>query len=56
VVATIEVAVSVVTVAALEPKSTALVDARLVPVMVTEVPPAVVPEVGLIEVIVGAAT
>jgi hypothetical protein len=49
-----EVAVSLVTVAALPPKVTEVAPPRLVPVMVTEVPPAVVPEVGAIEVIVGA--
>ena len=43
-------------VAALDPKSTALAPPRLVPVMVTLVPPPVGPLVGLIEVTVGAAT
>ncbi len=55
VVAVIEVAVSAVMVAAVEPKSTGVAPDRLVPVMVTEVPPAVVPEVGEILVMVGAA-
>ena len=56
VVAVIEVAELIVKVAAAEvPNLTALAEARFFPVMVTEVPPAVVPEVGLIEAIVGAA-
>ena len=55
-VAVIEVAESAVIVAALDPKSTALAPPRLVPVMVTLVPPPVGPLVGLIEVTVGAAT
>ena len=38
------------------PKYTAVGLLRLVPVIVTEVPPAVGPEVGLIEVTVGTAT
>jgi hypothetical protein len=41
-------------VAALAPKSTAVAPVKLVPVMVTLVPPAVVPEVGLTPVTVGA--
>src|ERR1700688_2885101 len=40
-------------VAATEPKRTALVPVKLVPVMATEVPPAVEPELGLIPVTVG---
>ena len=55
VVATIWLALSLVMPAAPEPKSTVFAEARLVPVMVTEVAPAVVPEVGLIEVMIGAA-
>jgi hypothetical protein len=51
-VAVMEVAESAVMVAAVEPKSTALALARLVPVIVTLVPAE--PEVGLIEVTVGA--
>ena len=54
-VAVIEVAESAVIVAALDPKSTALAPPRLVPVMVTLVPPPVGPLVGLIEVTVGPA-
>ncbi len=38
------------------PKSTAVAPVKLVPVIVTEVPPAVVPEVGDIEATVGAST
>ena len=45
-----------VMVAALEPKSTAVAPERLVPLMVTLVPPPVGPLVGLIEVTVGAGT
>jgi hypothetical protein len=52
----IDVAVLAVTVPAVEPKRTAEAFARFVPVMVTVVPPAVVPEVGVKDVIVGAAT
>ena len=52
-----EVALLTITpVAALAPKSTAVAPVRLVPVMVTEVPPAVGPEVGLTPVTVGAGT
>ena len=40
-------------VAAIEPKSTALAPVKLVPVIVTVVPPPTGPLVGLIEVIVG---
>ena len=43
-------------VAAVPPKLTALAPVRLVPVIVTMVPPAVGPEDGLIVVTVGAAT
>ena len=50
----IEVDELAVIVPAVVPKSTAVAPVRLVPVMVTEVPPAVVPEVGVIEVTVGA--
>ncbi len=46
-VAVIEVAESAVMVAAFDPKSTALAPSRLVPVMVTLVPPPVGPLVGL---------
>ncbi len=53
-VAVIEVAESAVIVAASRPKSTAITLLRLVPVMVTEVPPAAGPVVGVIEVTVGA--
>ena len=53
-VAVIEVDELAVIVPAVVPKSTAVAPIRLVPVMVTEVPPAVVPEVGDIEVTVGA--
>ena len=42
--------------AAVAPKSTAVAPVKLVPVMVTEVPPAVGPEVGATELTVGAAT
>ena len=52
-----EVAEAAVTVAAFDPKSTVSPDAvglKLVPVIVTEFPPTVVPLVGLIVVIVGA--
>ena len=49
----IDVAVSAVTVPATVPKSTAVAPARPVPVMVTAVPPAVVPLIGLSAVIVG---
>ena len=55
-VAVIDVAESAVTVAALAPKSTAVAESRLVPVMTTEVPPAVGPAVGAMLVTVGAAT
>lgn len=41
--------------AALAPKRTEVTPVKLVPRIVTEVPPAVVPEVGLSDVIVGAA-
>jgi hypothetical protein len=43
-------------VAAVAPKLTAVAPVKLVPVMVTDVPPAVVPNVGLTAVTVGAAT
>ena len=49
-VAVIEVAESAVIVAAFDPKSTALAPSRLVPVMVTLVPPPVGPLVGLMPV------
>jgi hypothetical protein len=56
-VAVIEVAeLTVKPVAGVAPNVTAVVPAKLVPVMVTEVPPAPGPEVGEIEVAVGAAT
>jgi len=42
-------------VASTEPKNTSLAPARLVPVMLTAVPPAVLPEVGVMLLIVGAA-
>jgi hypothetical protein len=55
-VAVIEVAeLTVKPVAGVAPNVTAVAPAKLVPVMVTVVPPAVGPEVGEIEVIVGAA-
>ena len=53
-VAVMEVDESAVIVPAVVPKSTAVAPFRLVPVIVTEVPPAVVPEVGDTEAIVGA--
>ena len=54
-VAVIWVAVFTITpVAAVVPNLTPVAPVRLVPVMVTEVPPAVGPEVGLIPVTVGA--
>jgi len=56
VVTTIEPAVSEVTVPGLPPKVTELAEDRLVPSMVTLVPPAVGPEPGLTEVMVGAET
>jgi hypothetical protein len=52
----IDVAVLDVTVPAVAPKRTAEAFARFVPVMVTVVPPADVPEVGENDVIAGAAT
>ena len=56
-VAVTEVALLTTTpVAASAPKWTALAPVRLVPVMVTEVPPAAGPDVGLTAVTVGAAT
>ena len=55
-VAVIDVAVSAVMVADVVPKSTAVAEARLVPVMTTLVPPAVGPLVGAIEVTVGLDT
>jgi len=55
-VAVIEVAELAVTVALVTPNVTAVAPVKLVPVIVTLVPPAVVPEVGEIEVTVGAAT
>ena len=51
----IDVALLAVTVPALPPKATTLGDARLVPSMVTTVPPEVGPSDGLTEVIVGAS-
>ena len=42
--------------AVVPPKVTAVVDARLVPLTVTEVPPAAEPEVGVSETSVGAST
>ena len=54
-VAVIEVALLTVNeVAAVAPNFTAVAPVKLVPVMVTDVPPSVVPAVGLIEVTVGA--
>jgi hypothetical protein len=50
-----EVDVEVQEPTAVEPNLTALALVKLVPVMVTEVPPAVEPEVGLTPVTVGAA-
>ena len=55
VVTVIDVALFAVTVPALPPKATTLGDARLVPSMVTTVPPEVGPSDGLTEVIVGAS-
>jgi hypothetical protein len=56
-VAVIEVALTTVKVeAAVAPNFTAVAPVKLVPVMVTEVPPPVEPEVGLTPVTVGAAT
>ena len=56
-VAVIEVALLTVNdVAAMAPNFTAVAPVRLVPVIVTDVLPSVVPEVGLIEVTVGAET
>lgn len=52
----IEVAEITVKVALVVPKWTAVAPVRLVPVMVTEVPPVLEPEVGLTEVTLGAAT
>ena len=43
-------------VAAVAPKTTAVAPVKLVPVMVTDVPPARGPAVGAIDVTVGAAT
>ena len=51
-----DVAVSVTTVAVAVPNLTLVALARLVPVMVTEVPPPLDPEVGATAVTVGAAT
>ena len=42
--------------AAVPPKETAVAPVKLVPVITTEVPPAVAPDVGLSDVTVGAAT
>ena len=55
-VAVIWVSETTVKVAAAVPKSTAVAPVKSVPVMVTEVPPAVGPAFGLTEVTVGAAT
>ncbi len=55
-VATICVAVSPMIVAATLPNSTAVAPDRFVPVIVTDVPPAAGPELGLIPVTAGAAT
>ena len=56
-VAVIEVALLTVNdVAAMAPNFTAVAPVRLVPVIVTDVLPSVVPEVGLIDVTVGAET
>src|SRR5271170_781772 len=55
-VAETEVAESAVTLAAVVPNLTEVAPLRLVPVMVTGVPPAVVPDVGLIPVRVGGVT
>jgi hypothetical protein len=52
-VADIEVALVTVKVAAVAPKLTALTPVKLVPVMVTGVPPAVGPDIGLTPVTVG---
>jgi hypothetical protein len=52
----IDVAVLAVTVPAVEPKRTAEAFARFAPVMVTVVPPPEGPDVGVKEVIAGAAT
>ena len=52
----IDVAVLAVTVPAVEPKRTAEAFARFAPVMVTVVPPPEGPDVGVNEVIAGAAT
>ena len=55
--AVIEVSLTTVTfVAAVAPKSTAVAPVNPVPVIVTDVPPAVEPVVGLTPVTVGAAT
>ncbi len=54
-VAVIEVAVSALTIAGFDPKSTALAAARLVPEMVTTVPPDAGPVTGLTPVTAGAA-
>jgi hypothetical protein len=54
-VAVIDVAELNVKLAAVAPKVTAVTPVKLVPVMVTDVPPAVGPAVGEIEVTVGAA-
>ncbi len=54
--ATISVAVSLTIVALLVPKSTAVAPARLAPLIVTDVPPEVGPDVGLIPVTLGAGT
>ncbi len=43
-------------VAAVDPKATAVAPVRLVPVMVTKVPPTYDPELGLIEVTAGGVT
>lgn len=55
-VAMIEVVLSPVTVAGLDPNSTEVAPERLVPVMVTLVPPEELPAVGLMEETAGTAT
>ena len=54
--AVMELALSVLIVAAVEPKSTSMAPARLVPVMVTVVPPLGLPDPGDTEVTLGPAT
>ena len=54
--AVIEVALTTTLVAATPPTVTIVAPVKLVPVIVNAVPPKVVPEVGAMEVIVGATT